>query len=161
MICPWALTRDTAIIIYQTKYMHIYCRQRQQLIETIPAVHMIPVHVPSKGGGPYERLGWFKVEHSWIVVGSARLQVSNYATLMYTLIISADTDIIFIGLTMQFPTHKIIIKTNAAGKHLHIHKLQDTILQAVYALTTNPPKVRSIQPLRLHTGYTQLIAKLP
>ena len=59
------------------------------------------------------------------IVGSARLQVSNYATLMYTLIIilSADTDIIFIGLTMQFPTHKIIIKTNAAGKHLHIHKL--------------------------------------
>ena len=103
----WKFSSIFGFKLYLTKYMHSYCRQRQQLIETIPAVHMVPVHVPSRGGGgggPYERLGWFKVEHSWIVVGSARLQVSNYATLMYTLIISADTDIIFIGLRMQFPT---------------------------------------------------------
>ena len=93
--------------------------------------------------------------HSWICEATSIQLCYPYPHVhMYTLIIilSADTDTIFIGLTMQFPTHKIIIKTNAAGKHLHIHKLQDTILQALYALTTNPPKVRRIQPLRLHTG---------
>ena len=49
-----------------------------------------------------------------------------------TLIVSADTDIVFIGLPMHFPNNTVIIKTNATGKpskYLCIDKLQEALLR--------------------------------
>ena len=98
--------------------------------------------------------------HGYAAACAARLTqgcgcMLHTATEKKTLIVSADTDVTFIGLPMQFPTNTILIKTNVAGKpskYLHMHKLQDAIqrdpdlagvpdtiraqvLQAVYALS--------------------------
>ena len=58
-----------------------------------------------------------------------------HATYCYgknTLIVSADTDVVFIGLPTHFPNNTVIIKTNATGKpskYLYMDKLQDAILR--------------------------------
>ena len=57
---------------------------------------------------------------------------------------SVDTDVIFIGLTMEFPTNTVIIKANAPGKPskylaLHMDKLQDAIHRTLILLVYQPP----------------------